>query len=347
MPSVDLDKIFSVLGVVTDRVSGDEIRGFCPDHHLFTGRRPSDPNWVINKETGETFCFTEGRGSNLVWIVCRLLGKEPDDAAKFLTGSTNDVELADLKMKASLMAASKMRNSGNSPEPDPIKGLDVIEKESKEGRMSERAYQFFMSPPGKKRPTNIRKETVDKFGVFERTWGYYKSRVIIPYYMVGKIVGFCAIDLLGIEEWKKVHPTQDEKSYRKVLYPDGFASSECLFGYDDIPVGADVFVVEGAREVMKLRQEGFNAVAILGAYMSPRQKELLLAKAPRRLFLMFDGDQAGAAITRRVADFLKHNDCYRDKNIVKVIPPIGADPKNLDRQQILDLLRLKKIVDLP
>ena len=99
MPSVDVPTVLDKLGVDHEGVRGGEIRGFCPDHHLYTGRQPSHPYWTVNVETGETYCFTEGRGSNLVWIVRRLLEcRRADDAAKFLAGATSaamgDLELA-------------------------------------------------------------------------------------------------------------------------------------------------------------------------------------------------------------------------------------------------------------
>lgn len=344
MPSIDLDKVFEQLGILVDHKSGDQIRAFCPDHHLFTGRKSSDANWTINTETGETFCFTEARGSNLVFTICRLLKKEPDDAAKYLTGNLTGPEFEELKISAVKIKASKIwktKEEEDRKQP-PIRGLDAIAKDALAPKMSERAYQFFIHPPGKKYPTNISRETVDRYHVFERTWGFYANRVVIPYFMRNEIVGFCAIDLMGKEAWVQAHPTQDDKQYRKVRYPENFQSTECLFGFDDCPKGAEyIIVTEGAREVMKLNQEGFPAVAILGAYISQTHRTLLSELHPKRIILMFDGDDAGVAITTRAANALTGGGVYSKATVQKCFVPRGRDPKTLDREA------LKLLVEKP
>lgn len=341
MPSIDLEKVFLKLGVISEPKKGNEIRAFCPDHHLYTGRKSSDPNWTVNTETGETFCFTESRGSNLVWIICRLLKCEPDEAARFLTGRASGSDMAELEIAAFQAKASGLHKTKEGSKKGAIKGLDAIGKDAANPNLSEMAYQFFIHPPGKRYPTNIRRETVDRYRVFERTWGFYKDRVVIPYYMRGVIVGFCAIDLLGKEAWKKAHPAQEEKEYRKVRYPENFNSTECLFGFDDCPKDANfIIVTEGAREVMKLTQEGFPAVAILGCYLSQTHWKLLTELCPRRIVLMFDGDDAGVATTTRVADALAKN--FPGNRVQKCFLPRGRDPKTLDCSDLLSLLEKRK-----
>jgi 5S rRNA maturation endonuclease (ribonuclease M5) len=341
MPSVDLPSIFLKLGVIAEPQHGHEIRAFCPDHHLFTGRKQSEPNWTINTVTGETFCFTEARGSSILWTVCRLLKCEPDDAAMFLAGKSTRADMMELELAAFKVKTAKLREQ-TKPSVVDIKGLDAIAKDIQNRKMSERAYQFFIHPPGKKYPTNISRETVDRYRVFERTRGYYSDRVIIPYFINGEIVGFCAIDLLGKEAWMKAHPAQSEKDYKKVRYPDNFKSTECLFGFDDCPKEAEfIIVTEGAREVMKLTQEGFPAVAILGAYISQGHRILLSKLGPKRIILMFDGDDAGSAITTRAAKALEVT--FQGNRIQKCFLPRGRDPKTLDRNELQSLIEKTKI----
>ena len=345
MPSVDTDAVFDKLGIHIEDRPGHEIRALCPDHHLFVGRASSDPNWQLNTLTGKTFCFTEGRGSNLVWTVCRLLRCGPDDAAKFLAGKTTDAEMEGLRLGAVQLKQKRIRENGKDEKKEEIKGLDAILKDIQNRKMSDEAYQFFIHPPGKKYPTNITRETVDRYNIFERTWGFYANRVVIPYFMYQKVVGFCAIDLMGKEAWMEAHPALPEKDYRKVRYPENFNSSECLFGFDDVPKGVDTLIVtEGAREVMKLTQEGFHAVAILGAYLSKKHRVLFGELAPQRIVLMFDGDNAGVAITTRVANDIKG--MFSGDRLLKCFLPKGRDPKTLDRNDLKRVLeRAKKPVD--
>ncbi len=338
MPSVDVESALEKLNCKIAYVAGNEIRTFCPDHHLFVGREPSDPHCTINKETGETFCFTEGRGSNLVWVVCRLLECPPKEAAKFLTGLDADVSVATLDIARRRHARKRRRyDPEREEEGSAVKGLAGIARDIANRHMSERAYQFFMQPP-EKQPTNISKETVDRYRVFERTWGMYADRVIIPFFLKGKLAGFCAIDLLGREEWLLRYPLKSVGEYKKSKNPFGFQSGEYLFGFDDCKRGcALLIIVEGPREVMKLWQEGFpNVVAIMGSYMSDKHHELVTEIAPKHIALMFDGDDAGRATTERVA--MKLSRVFGDRTDSCFLPE-SKDPKNLDRSDFWHLLK--------
>ena len=334
MPSVNVGDVLDRLGVEVGRVSGDEIRAFCPDHRMFTGHEPSHANWDVNVKTGKTFCFTEGRGSNLVFVVCNVLDCGTRDAVAFLMNVQGELDLGSLSISAIRQRMNTIRATAEV-EKMPVRGLNAIADEMANRYMSERAYRFFIHPPGKKYPTNIVPATVDKYQVFERTWGFYSGRVVIPFVLKGFVVGFVALDIFGKDEWLRLHPTKTEDDYRKVRYPMNFLSGDFLFGYDDCEKGAEfVVIVEGAREVMKLWQEGFtNAVAILGSYMSDNQMILLGELNPKRVVLMFDGDNSGVATTERLADKLK-----RVHDVKKCFVPMGKDPKNLCREDFENLV---------
>lgn len=338
MPAVDLPEVIKKLGSSVETDRGDEIRAYCPDHHLFTGRRPSNADWAINKTTGECFCFTEARGSNILWIVARMLKCTPDEAVRFLTGGKGISGEEDI---AAAVIRNKMRKLKSAPSEEkvPPVALDNIEKDLENRYVSERLYEYFIHPPGKM-PTNITKETVDFFRVFERSWGRYVDRAVIPFFMFKKLVGFCAVDLLGKDEWCNRHPTVPVKKYRKTLYPPDFLSGNCLFGYDNCTVGAEyLMIAEGAREIMKLWQEGFpNSVAALGSYLSDSQMELIAKLAPKKVIPIFDGDRPGREAAERVKE-----------KVGRLLPvqicdlPDGIDPKNLDRKEVIEVLLANKI----
>ena len=247
-----------------------------------------------------------------------------------MTGLEADVSLATLDIARRRHSRKRRRYDPEVEEDESkVRGLAGIARDIQNRNMSEAAYQFFIHPPGKQ-PTNIQKETVDYYKVFERTWGMYSDRVIIPFYMRAELVGFCAIDILGKQEWLNRHPLKSEGEYRKTRYPWGFQSGEYLFGFDECEKGCDLLiVVEGPREVMKLRQEGFRSVvAIMGSYMSDKHHELITEIAPKKIVLMFDGDTAGRTCTERVAAKLSrvYGHCTE-----KCLLPEGKDPKNLAR----------------
>jgi DNA primase len=208
---------------------------------------------------------------------------------------------------------------------EPVR-LDDIREDLVKRYISDACYDFFMNPVGKK-PSNISRETVDRYRVFERKWGYYSNRAIVPFFMHGELVGFCAIDLLGEKRWLLEHPLKEPEEYKKTLYPSNFRARECLFGYDDVRVGCEqLYVTEGAREVMKINQELCpDAVGCLKADLSDEQILLLTKKNPKEIVLMFDGDEAGWAATDKNAKKLE-----RLFSVRKCYLPIGVDPKNLD-----------------
>lgn len=331
MSSVDVEDVLLRLGVDVHRKFGDELEAHCPDHEMFTGKESSHPKWAVNVRTGKTICRTEGRGSNLVFTVCRLLDYDhPKEAVEFMTGQ----DAAALRPNSVIRRFGKMRESDEEQEEEPVRGLDDIRLGMKNRVATSRLYEFFIRPPGKP-ATNIARETVDRYGVFERTWGFYADRAIIPFFLSGELVGFCAVDLLGFDEWCYRHPSSDPKEYKKTRLPLHFKKSKYLFGYDDCRKGADILsITEGPREVMKFWQEGFpDTVGVEGCTLSGAQMRMIAELAPKEVALVFDGDAAGRNATEKIADKLKGLVPVR-----KGRTPDGLDPKNLDSKIIGNLL---------
>jgi 5S rRNA maturation endonuclease (ribonuclease M5) len=333
MPSVDVESVLDKLGTKLHGWSGDRAIAFCPDHHLYVNRRPSHPRWLLNTTTGETFCLTEGRGSNLVWTLCRVLECSPSEAVKLLTGQEESSEDR-IKANALLGKLKNLRAAEEKPAPKAVLGLDDISKDLKCRPIGERCYSFFLHPPGKLYPTNISKETVDRYQVFERTWGYYANRAIIPFFSSGDLKGFAAVDMLGENAWRENHPLSDD--YRKTLTAVHFRAGEYLFGLDDCQHRADfLIVVEGPREVMKLWQEGFpNAVATLGIRVTPTQQKLIAELAPKKIILMYDNDDSGVEAMDKMEKTLS-----RLHVVKKCFCPRGKDPKNLSGNEIKILFK--------
>ena len=326
MPHVDVKDVLDRLGVLVVEMQGDEITAWCPDHEMHVHRRPSHPKWSLNVKTGKTICSTEGRGSNLVWTASRLLDCTADDAVKWMTGASGDVAIAALRN----LSATFQNIASTEPEPKrTVRGMNDMQNMLVSGMMYPDGYSFFIHPPGKK-PTNIKKNTVDHFGCIQIRSGWYSNRVIIPFYLCGELRGWCATDILGKKEWLRRHPTLTEDDYKKVLYPKGFKRGQYLFGADNIVSGSDyVVILEGAREAMKLWQHGHNAVAVLGSAISDGQVELLAGLCPDKVLIMMDGDDAGYEAQERI-----------EKKLVEFFPvgkcvvPLGYDPKALSPKKI-------------
>jgi hypothetical protein len=321
MPSIDVRNALERLGVKVDKQIGDEIWGYCPDHKLFTFRDPSHPKWSVNIKTGQTKCLTEDRGSNLLFIVSRLQKCSPKDAAEWLLGGA---ALTDANIRS--MESDMDRWKVKQKDIKTVKNLTDMAELLKTGSMTPEGYEFFMRPPGKK-PTFIEKATVDHFGCVMCRNGYFSNRTIVPCKMHGTLVGFVAIDILGEMEWARRHPTLDPKDkYRKVLFPHGMERGKILFGFDECKHGEEIiFIVEGAREVMKLWQMGYRAVAVQGSCISDQQVRLLATMSPKKIVILMDGDPAGYDAQRKVYDKLAEFFQF----VKKGNPPLGHDPKTL------------------
>lgn len=343
MEIIDVETCLSRLDIHMTHTSGEEWEGFCPDHMIFRGVEPSDPKWYLNLKSGKTFCQTEGRGSNLVFTCARLLKKngtfltlqDCENAVRFLVGrDCSESEISLLKTK-NLLRKLKRKDKENLP-PSKTWEKDILFC-IENGYRSARCNEFFLRPPDKP-ATNITEETLRHFKVFEKTNGKYVNRAIIPIFLNKELKGFVAVDIFGKKKWLENHPTLTERDYKKTLYPStetGFFRKEVLFGYDECKKNADfIILTEGAREVMKLWQEGFpNSLAILGASMSDEQFLLLTKLAPKKLLLMFDGDKAGRNIAQNVYE--KTKELF---NVEIINLPEGVDPKQYDSNQFKKLI---------
>jgi hypothetical protein len=71
-------------------------------------------------------------------------------------------------------------------------------------------------------------------------------------------------------------------------------AKKVFFLYDHLPVNETIVLTEGHYDALRLINEGFNAVAVLGVNnWSEYKKELLIAKRPNKIVIAFDGDTAG------------------------------------------------------
>lgn len=335
MPKIDLVSLCQRMGWKIHSETSEHIITYCPDHALHTGREPSHPKFYINKSTGQTYCQTEGRGSNIFWTIKRLSNRPSKEIYSFMTGEEiegfSDVSLSVLKGKIDRLSSSKKEEDFNLEADNYAQIRAGIE----EAVVYESGYNYFMYPPGKK-PTLISRETVNHFKVFQQDFGYYKNRVIVPVFLKDTVTGFVAIDILGETEWLNQNPGKDAKTYKKVLYPKGFKSGSNLFNYDGLECAAKyVILVEGVRDAMKLWQMGFtNVAAIFGLNISHDQIKLLSQKYPEYVYLMFDGDDKGYEATSRVGKKLSTL-----LDVKAVITPRGHDPKTITREKMISCIQ--------
>lgn len=86
---------------------------------------------------------------------------------------------------------------------------------------------------------------------------------------------------------------EKKAGFPKYLYNQSLRKSKLLFGGHLINDAPLIYVTEGPLDAMWLDQAGYPAVALLGAYMSRAQADLLQEFSVGEVVLCFDNDEAG------------------------------------------------------
>lgn len=336
MSNIDLEAVLGRLNVDVQFRRGSWLWGYCPDHHLFVGREPSHPKWSINEETGMCKCFTEPRVSNLIFTIARLKNISAMKAVEWAVGySVHSVEATCSRIKK-LVSPKNPLNKINSF--DISKYKNYIEN----GELGRNSIALLAK-------NGIIPETAKEFGCVEFQDGYYHDRMIFPVKNINQeLKGFIATNTLTKEEWlernpttvdrssKRIRPTTDE-DYKKVLYPSNFKIGNYLIGEDCFKKRDIAILVEGCRDVLKLKQEGFSgALGIGGTSLSEDQYITLSKLCPKKIILMLDGDEAGRMGAEAIA-----NNCLDLLQEVFIVKLKGVDPKDLSREEILFHMRHK------
>ena len=149
----------------------------------------------------------------------------------------------------------------------------------------------------------------------------------------------------GIDSWNNlVIPIRDDKSRLvgsvsrrmnvepKYLYSKGLKKSKLLFGGYKIEKCPFVCITEGTLDAMWLEQNGYPAVAILGAHLSKIQQELLIQLPTDELVLCLDNDEAGQiGLNAAMA-------CLSERSVVSYVqlPNEFKDVQEIRNMNILD-----------
>jgi DNA primase len=166
----------------------------------------------------------------------------------------------------------------------------------------------------------------DRFGIgFYPGPGIMCGRIVIPVHNeLGRLVAYAGRAVDGTNP-----------RYR---FPAGFRKSAELYNMHRCRTSS-VVLVEGFFDVLNVVKAGFDAVALMGASLSERQRALLLSHFSEAVLLL-DGDDAGRQATHRIAEALKHLLKLR----VGVVPD-GYQPDSLRADAIKQLVNTSVLVD--
>ena len=153
----------------------------------------------------------------------------------------------------------------------------------------------------------------------------FKDRIVFPIYdITGKITAFNARSL------------DDQIKPKYLIYPKQVSLP--LFPLTAKPKGGSIILVEGIFDMLNMHDKGItNTMCTFGtSTVNDERLKLLSLLGCTKLYLFFDGDDAGQEGARKVADLAKslgfqvENIFFRDR-----------DPGSLSRKQIEKVINIK------
>lgn len=86
---------------------------------------------------------------------------------------------------------------------------------------------------------------------------------------------------------------------------DGHWVNKTFLFFEKFPKNSPVLLTEGPYDALRMMQEGFNAIAMLGASSWSKEKKIMLASKASHVVILFDGDRTGYEKSKIVYDDLK------------------------------------------
>ena len=327
-----------ILEVISDymslRKSGANYQGLCPFHSEKTS------SFNVNPARGIFHCFGCGAGGNVVTFVMRMEGLSFPQAVKFLAKRvgveiperplTRDekrkVDEQELLYRINELAGEFYSRVLESDEAGGA-GRRYLERRGVDAETSA-TYRLGFAPEGWEhlakylQRKGIAPEQAEKLGLLRKREGrdgYYdtfRNRLLFTISdLHGRAIGFGG--RVMDDSLPKYINSPESLVYRK---------SEVLFGLDLAKKGmrekGSAIIVEGYFDHLALYRAGYtNVVATCGTALTPQHLKLLRRYA-ERVYMLFDGDEAGRKATVRSMElFLEEGFPAR----VVEVPP-GDDP---------------------
>jgi hypothetical protein len=117
----------------------------------------------------------------------------------------------------------------------------------------------------------------------------FRYRLIFPNTIGRVLVSYIGMDTTGLSS-VKYKACCDEDAEVPV--------KSCLYGFDDAPENSILVLVEGIFDKIRL---GNHALAMFGTGWTMNQILLLRKKSPRKVFILFDSDDAGRIAAKKLS----------------------------------------------
>ena len=295
------------------RKQGGELRGRCPIH-----QGEGERSFHVNLEKNIFHCFSCGAKGNVLSFVAamenvsiRESGLQMKEWFRVGEGTTppRQPQRRDPKPKA----------NASPPEPQ-LKDPEVIN--------APLGFELKVDP-GHKYGTSRRfsKELLEQFGAgYCVSKGMFSGRFIFPLHNAqGELVGYLGRSIDGSEP-KYLFPPAEKGFHKRYLLWNFHREVQ------EMGPNAEVVVVEGCFDCLRVKEVGYPCVALLGSQLT-REQEELLSNHFQHIVLLLDGDDAGRGAT---------DDCLKRlgrRLFIKAHElPEGQQPDTLSREDLVMLL---------
>lgn len=279
---------------------GIELVASCP----FCGK---PDHFYIQVATGKFICFKcEERGKNIVPLVAHLEGIEYDRAWEYVRrNSIVTRREGSTQTLAQKISALRRHGTSGTEEGAATEYVDVPLPDEfvpvYDAKMDKWHMPKYLVERG------ITKATAKHWGLGLCNRGRYSGRVVMPIECPNGL-SFTARDTTG-------------KQQPKYLNPKGADHGKLVYGWKHTPMGADIILVEGPMDAVKMWQHGMPAMALLGKMLKQDQFELLCSRPDTAaVVVMLDPEEKTAPL--KVAAQL--NTHFRRVYIAAL--PEGVDP---------------------
>ncbi len=104
-----------------------------------------------------------------------------------------------------------------------------------------------------------------------------------------------------------VHRNMDYPDGPKYRYPLGSNTSELIFGSRELSDTDTLVMVEGAMDVIAVREAGHDAISTYGSKLHPKQIQELRRLGIHKVFVAYDNDRAGRTGAQEAVTELKRS----------------------------------------
>lgn len=287
-----MNPIEEVIGqAIPLRKAGKDYRALCPFHEEKTA------SFFVSPSRQSYHCFGCGASGDVFDFVMRWNKVDFREALGILSGKSGGRSPGPLP-KTSTPVKPKTTNSSISlPRLTPLGGS---------GDNHSRPLEYLES----RRVTPLQ---VAMYDIRYAASGRYRDRIVFPVHVGGEVRGFAARAI--------------EDSELKYLYPKGMKKSSCLWGFDIASGFGDCVLVEGVFDALRT---GFDAIAILGSFLSAGQVSLLYGAGFRRVTVMLDSDAFENSI-----EICRQLESYFD---VRLVALRSGDPGGHSHRQLRGLI---------